>query len=305
MAEEETPLTEQEEQPEAPETNEEPEVEEQEDPGQLEGLPKVEPKDSLTVQKRIDKLTAKFRAEERRRQDNEKKLTELQEQYKRDIDLMRQHNQQVIEAVKAGQPKTQAPDEVAELTAKVKELKVQRAKALKEMDLDTTIDLDEKIDALKDSIYDKKLAITRTTTEKEVSQRVSEQSIKATAQQFINSVPWIRVPTPDNPNPDYHPGMEGAAVSYEKYLSSLPEWQGKNYSDLLAEVRRKVEEDYGYGKPKPKPPTVAGVGTSSVNGTPASFKLSDDERHVATMMFPDMAPREAEKKYYNQKVGRV
>src|SRR5512146_1031458 len=77
---------------------EEPEdKEEKVDPGTLEGLPKG---DSPNVQKRIDKLTAKFRSEERARQELEKRLADIDAQHQRDMEIARQHNDQLIAAMK-------------------------------------------------------------------------------------------------------------------------------------------------------------------------------------------------------------
>ncbi len=83
------------------------------DPGSLEGLPKAEPTDSHNVQKRIDKLTKKFRDEERARLDLEKKLADIDAAHQRDMEIARQHNDQLIAAMKTAQaPKEKPPENV-------------------------------------------------------------------------------------------------------------------------------------------------------------------------------------------------
>ncbi|MCR4288283.1 MAG: hypothetical protein NUW09_09765, partial [Deltaproteobacteria bacterium] len=98
--------------------------------------------------------------------------------------------------------------------------------------------------------------------------------------------------------------------AYAIYLENtmIPSWKN-TYPALLKEVKERVEKEFDYGvKPADKPtgrqpvvPMVEAVGGSRP-GTPAKLNLTDEQKRVARMMFPDNPEAE---KIYSEELNKL
>lgn len=263
------------------------EVKETVDPGSLEGKPKEEKKpEPPPDHPRFQKVYGKMKEFERQ-------LNEKDAQHTRDIELLRQHNEQLIAAVRAGQSRPETKDVAEEINAKIRELKSAKVQAKKDLDWDREAMLEDQIDDLKEKLSDRKILSRTERAKQETERSAGVKQVSQVLIDFQESTPWF------NENSDaYDPLMEGAAIALDNKLLRDPKWAKRPMIERLNEVRKRVEERFGVTK-APKIPTVEGAGGSRQAGV-TKTNLSDDQKRVARLMFRDMDTDKAEKLYAEQ-----
>lgn len=264
-------------------------------------------KDSEGVKKRIAQLTRKWRTEERARTKLEKEGSES----KAVIDEMRRHNQELYAAI---QRQTEAAEKLVDVTVdkkegesyeaevksindKITQLKTMRLAANKEADFDKAAFLEDQIDSLKEQLVEKRNEHKQKKAEPKQKDKADDKE-EAAVTAWINSTEWYLSVVNGEPNPKYNPAMSKASVDYDAYLLSQPQWQNASTTTRLAEVKKKIEEKFGYKKAEvKKPPTVEGGGTPPDT---SKIALNDEQKHVAHMMFSDLPATKAEEMYAHQ-----
>ncbi len=266
-------------------------------------------KDSEGVKKRIAQLTRKWRSEERTRQKLEKEGSEN----KSVIEEMRRHNQELYKAI---QKQTDAAEklvdvtidkkegetyeqEVKAITDKIAQLKTARLAANKEADFEKASYLEDQIDSLKEQLMEKKSEHKQKKAEpKKDATGKPDVAEEAAVRAWVEKTEWYSSVVDGEPNPNFNPAMSKAAEDYDLFLLNQPKWQGIPATKRLAEVRKKIEEKFGYKRKEAiKPPAVEGGGSPPAKG---SVHLDNEQKHVAHMMFPDMNHEESEKLYAHQ-----
>lgn len=264
-------------------------------------------KDSEGVKKRIATLTRKWRSEERARVKLEKEGSES----KSVIEEMRRHNQELYAAI---QRQTEAAEKLVDVTIDKKEgesyeaevkaindriiqLKTMRLAANKEADFDKAAFLEDQIDSLKEQLVEKKNEQKQKKSEPKQKDRVDDKEEAAIAT-WVNGTEWYLSVVNGEPNPKYNPAMSKAAADYDLYLLNQPQWQNVSVTTRLAEVKKQIEEKFGYKKAEvKKPPTVEGGGTPPDTN---KIALTDEQKHVAHRMFSDLSITKAEEMYAHQ-----
>ena len=252
------------------------------------------------VQSRINK-------EVRKRHDLEREFEKQRDTWRKDFESMASVNTELKTAVESmnktakvieEQTKPKPIDHVKEIDQNIKELKTQRMAALDNADFKLLGMIDEQIDNLKDKKYEAKLERERELILSQTAKTVAEtkkdtngNEVNPTVQAWAEDTPWY------NEESDEHdPIMHAAAIKMYDIVTNDPGWKSKTLGKQLAEIRRRTEEKFHYGKKAPPNPTVEGVGTYST-GMKKEVTLNDDQKYVAARIFPNLTPKEAEKKY--------
>ena len=240
------------------------------DPGQLEGKSKHEPpvgsprwNEVYHKAKETERLLEQEREE---RAGIAGRIAELEEQ-----------NRQLIETRTAppAAPLLPATPPPQDLNVLLQQMKAVRGAAYRDMDMEKLAQVQDDIDTLI-------MQMSKPAPEQIMGTfRQMEQDKEVNV--FVQNTSWFNPTLPNGTrNPEYDPIMEGAAINLEKQL--LPSWKG-TYGNLLAEVKKQVEERLG--KKPPTRPSMPGVGVVGgaipVGASPA--KLSPDQQRVARMMF--------------------
>ncbi len=216
--------------------------------------------------------------------EGERRVKELET----DLLNMRKHNEDLSEVLKVSIIK----DDNSQPNDKdiLKELKLERSKAAKDLDWDKVYELDDKIDEVKDNI---KLVNTPKTDN--VDQRIADTVTYNQEKQIISDFVSNHMPWMNKLDPLYDEVMADAAAGLDKRL--IPEWRG-SVSKRIEEVKNRIEKRFNFNTNKSMP-NVQGVG-SNISKDDLKVDLTDNEKRIAHNLFPE--DKEAEKKYYEQKI---
>lgn len=255
------------------------------------GVKPQEKKPKQGFQERIDELTKSFRSQERKAQELEKKLTELDA----DIDLLKKHNDEIISALKeaATEDNTKKTRKPAEET--LANLRTQKKQALADVDY-------ERAHEIQDQIDDLILAMSRPPAEEDIKKVAkkagNEDRLEADVDAFCARNEWFLEILPDGKkNPKYDSIRAATAEGLEAKL--LRTWKG-SYGDLLKKVEEELKSRFDVvatPTPKPKVPAVQNAGGIQPGETPKII-LSADQKRVISQLFPD--DPDGEKKYMEQ-----
>lgn len=260
------------------------------DPGQLEGKPK--PKHEPPVDSPRWKQVYKGWKE------NERKVTDLEAQLQekvKDIEALTKQHKELFETVHTPKPVEQPrrnevdESERFQTMQKIADLKAKKKQALTDHDLVADYEVSEQIRELERKLEQPMPpAQTKTVASPEQAKR------EAAVETFVANTDWF-----NQSSEKYDERMEAYAILLENKM--LPSWQG-SYPALLKEIKDKVEAKFEYGKAAEKPsgkqpvvPMVESVGGIGLNAS-AKPQLTDEQRRVARMMFPDNP--DAEKIYF-------
>lgn len=247
------------------------------------------------VQKRINELTKKVH-------DKDRETEAIIKQTKADFEAMADQNRQLKESIDR---MTKATEAVAEHTkpkpqdpfiaidSEIKTLKARKLEAYDIADFKAIAMIDDRLDELKDKKYEIRLQREKDELAQKIDKKTQEppNAVNSVVESWIEETEWY------NLNSDkYDPIMVGAAIKLEEVLADDPAWKNKSVRQRLNEVKRRVEDKFSYGKTKAPPNTVEGVSNMST-GEAKTITLSEDQKYVARMMFKNMTPKDAEKKY--------
>lgn len=230
---------------------------------------------SERVQKRINQLTKKRRDAERELQDRENTISAL-----------RKHNEELYNLLKGKDEQgVTYKENASSYQEQLKELRRQRKEALTVLDADKVDLIEERMEEIKEKIWEAKHAPTKKEEEKPVT---ADQII---IQQWVADTPWF-----DPSSDEYDPAMAGAAREYDNLLRGKSEWQNKTLSSRLKEVKKYVEKRFAGSFVKP--PSVESGGTPP----PKSDRvvLTGEQRTIARKMFSHLPSEDAEKIYAEQ-----
>jgi hypothetical protein len=282
---------------------EEPEVpvtEEQKE--ELEAAPKTEEETheqyGKRVQDRINKLTKKLR-------DTERETELIKNTTRADFEAMAQQNREMKEAITAmtntanviaEQTKPRPPDVVKEIEESIKTLRGKRAEALNNADFNMLGMVDDQLSDLMEKKYEAKMKQELAKEREKIEQKVTatqkaDPQLNPTIEAWVEDTPWY-----NDGHKDFDPAMQAAAIAIHGMVINDPAWKSKTLRQQLNETKRRTEAKFNFGKGNNSPPTVEGVGNMS-SGMKESIVLSDDQKYVAVRMFPNLTPKEAEKKY--------
>ena len=211
------------------------------DPGAMEGLqkPKIDPRDTSPPEgsKRWKEIYGKMKSYAKELEELKKK----EEERTSLIEEMKEHNRKLvksIEGLKAGGKGTES-DPVAEIGSRIEQLIGERKEALESLDYDQVNKIDVelieaklKLKELKDSGNGKGRGGSKSGGE--VEEEVDED--REVYNQWVSENEWF---TKDAV-------MRGAAFTVDAELINKPKWRNKPASERLAEVKRIVEERFGY-----------------------------------------------------------
>ncbi len=212
------------------------------------------------------------------------------EQLEKDLDALRKHNNEMMEVFK----NNTSPDSPQNVNKELKELKAQKRELVKNQEWDKIADIEDKMDELRDKIYSnphKKETIKEEDIEKIVEKKVLFTNEKKALEDFQENTEWFN---PESPNYDEY--MAATAIGLDRKLQNT--FEG-SLQERLREVKKKVEEKYGYKKRNKSSPPVEGVGDEGKERGKDKIDLSPEELHVARSQFP--GDPDAAKKYYEQK----
>lgn len=224
---------------------------------------------------RWNEIYWKAKEGERRLKENEelKKQLELNQKM---IKEMQEHNKKLAEnvekvattTVKAFE-KDEQKDQLKVIENQIEKLKEKRREAIESSDFDSVEELMDEIFELK--LQHKELKSKPKESEKEPKEKKgSTEDVNfdpAPYEQFVNDSPWF---TED-------PIMRAAAIEVDNILISDPKWSTKNDTERLLEVKKRVENRFGYKGKK-----NGGVeGDSKIVGGKKTVKLTQEEVKVA------------------------
>ena len=250
------------------------------------------------VQTRINKLTKKLREAER-------EFEKERDTYRKDFELMANNNRELKEAIDAmkqtasviaEQTRPKPPDIVKEIDANIKSLRSKRAEALENADFKLLGIIDDQLDDLKDKRYEAKLNQELLKEREQIEKKVTETKkdngdVNPVIEAWVDDTPWY-----NDRSREYDPAMKAAAIAIHDIVINDHAWSNKTLRQQLAETKRRTEAKFGYGKKEQPPPSVEGVDSMST-GMKTPTILTDDQKYVAVRMFPNLTPKDAEKKY--------
>jgi len=162
-------------------------------------------------------------------------------------DRLLQHNRELAKAIEAS---ANATKDVAEAIAnkqdgpsleeQLRTLRDEKRAALSEGDTNKVLDLDDRIMDIKIAIREQKAQGSKPkgsgNKADEGSTSNDDVTLSPEVEEFLASSPWFRT----------NRVMHAAAVAYEAELSQDPEWQDATTEEVLAEVKRYVEEQFNW-----------------------------------------------------------
>jgi len=269
----------------------------------------VTDKDPPGFQKRIDQAIRKWRTEERARIKAEKEGTET----KAVLEEMRKHNEKLYRAIKEQtsaiktsvdvqaekEIQNKSETELQRIDQNIAYLKQERVKARQDMDYNKEATIDDQIDSLKERRLLVKQEVAKKPTQ-DMGERYERQVIAT----WKEDTSWFSPLKDGEPNPEYNPRMEKAAMEYDRYLTTLEKWKNVPIEDRLQEVKKKTEEKFEYEPKKyglTKTPTIESGGGLPPPRKEQDTKLTEDETRVVKNLFPNMSLAEATKAYLEQK----
>jgi hypothetical protein len=244
--------------------------------------------------KRWNEVYHEAKENERKLKESEARLAERD----KDVELMRQHNIQIIEALKTA-PKSEVKTEEGKTPQQfLTELRSAKKEALKNIDYEKAFQIQDQIDDLLIAVKSapEKKEDTRTV----VKQTVAEEEAVRAVHNFWKKNEWAARVLPDGTkNPKYDFVKAGAASELERSLLTDPAWQKRTYPELLEEVDKRITEHFAPKEPPPttKLPAVGGIGGAGSQQA-AKASLTSEQRRVIANMFPD--DPDGEKKYVEQ-----
>ena len=204
------------------------------------------------------------------------------------INDIRKHNSDLSEIVKA----VVAKDDTKEDDNKnvLKELKIERVKAMKDLDWEKVADIEDKIDDVKKHM-EKPIVSPIIDIDSKVAAAADYSADVKLIQQFVTDVGWM-----NKNSKEYDEVMADAAKSMDKRLSE--NWNGTT-SERLKEVKNRIEKRFNVIDGR-KFPSVGESGSGEGGREVVmSTELSDDEKRVIRNLFPD--DPKGEEKYLVQK----
>jgi hypothetical protein len=249
------------------------------------------------VQDRINKMTRKIR-------ETERELETIRSTTRQDFEGMAENNRQLKEALEAmkqtanviaEQTRPKPVDMVKELDTSIKELKGKRAEALDNADFKLLGIIDDQLDDLKEKKYEAKMQQELSKEREKIEQKVTatqkaDPQLNPTIEAWVEDTPWY-----NDAHKDFDPVMQAAAIAIHGMVINEPTWKSKTLRQQLNETKRRTEAKFNGGKGS-SPPTVEGVSSMSA-GTVQATNLSEDQKRVARMLYPELTPKDAEKKY--------
>lgn len=262
------------------------------DPGQLEGVKKEhEPPPTHPRFKQIY-------AEAKQNKAKVDELTGKIAEYDPIIGELRTQNEQLaktIEEFKTGQQKRTEDDQQTAVQNTLAALKSQRAEALDANDLKKAYELQDQIQELTIKMH---TPAPKKEEPVNIDEALAKREVEQAVRSFTADTPWF------NPQKqEYDPIMAGAAKEIDTILAKDPVWGKKPVADQLTEVKRRVEERFGYkgnGGGAPSGGRLPGVGPVNTGGGAGrgSITLTPDQVKAARMLFPNDTNPEA--KYAEQ-----
>ncbi len=228
-------------------------------------------------QTRIDELTKKFRDSERKTIELETKLRMAEERPSQQIQQIQQQPQQQLN-----------PEQI------IFQMKQQKREALANMNFVVADEIQDQISTYQEQLKEHKQRISTT-------QAQIQGEIKNTLNKFQTETEWFNKASTSFSEP-----MAGYAAYLEYQLAST--WRG-SYSELLSNIKEKVEQEFSYQKGKEKKPIsfIGGANTQQTSA-PKTIRLSQEQRDVAMKMFgdsPDALKKYAQELYKIEGSGRA
>lgn len=206
---------------------------------------------------------------------------------RKDLDELRRHNHEIMEVFKSN-----SPDSPQNTKKELQELKAQKKELIKSGEYEKAADLEDKIDELREKIYTTKGTPAKDEDiDKIIEEKVSVATERKVLEDFTTTTEWFN---PDSP--DYDEFMAATAIGLDRTMQD--NYKG-TLRDRLQEVRKKVEERYGYKRKARTSPAVERVGVQEKPTSGNGVELTNEEMHIAQNLFP--GDKEAAKKYYEQK----
>jgi hypothetical protein len=250
------------------------------DPGQKEGLnpePEVKRHEPPSGSERFNEVYYNWKESERKEEAGNKKLEEMAKE-------MESLRAQIGKTVTTQAPQEEPPHPT-EIDVELASLKVERKQAIKDVDTDRQIEIQDKIDALMEKKFSQKPA-----PPVDIESIVQKTKMEDAAARFQDENKWFSPdPLIGAANPDYDQMKSGAAMELERGLGKT--WTG-SYNALLKEVAKQVNERFETKRPKVS--AVASV--SSTTKQPRKvIELNDLQRQAAKGFFS--GDPDAEEKY--------
>lgn len=252
------------------------------DPGQLEGVKRDTHPGPPAHHPRFKQIYAEAKQSKAKVEELTNKFAETETVFGE----LRAQNEQLtktLQELQTGQQKKSEADQQAAVQTTLADLKAQRAEAYDSNDFKKAAEIQDQIQELTIKMHTpapkKEEAIN---IDEALAKREVEQAVKS----FTADTPWF-----NTKDPGYDPIMVGAAKELDVILSKDPVWGRKPVADQLTEVKRRVEERFGY-KATGKAPVggrLPGVGPVNTGGGAArdSYTLSPDQVKVSRMLFPN------------------
>ena len=287
------PIPEEEQEVSLEETGLEPPKEEVVDPGQLEGKEKPRPQDNEPGPDtpRFKKVYARLKGAEEtieklkgKDAENAAVMEEVRKHNAALMDKIEKLSNKAIDAVESSRQPSGDPPEIVTVRQTISDLEARKEEAVENLKGKEVVQIDRELRKLERVLEGYEIHKSREAEFRKhnaASRKPEKEEPKATAdpdiEEFVKQTKeWY----------GKDPIMTGAANEYELYLSTLPEWKSKPFSDRLKKVKEDIEGRFGMkSESKPKPPGAeSGIGLQKPPGSLGgvkTVKLSAAEIAVA------------------------
>jgi hypothetical protein len=250
------------------------------DPGQLEGTnpePEVKKHEPPNGSERFNEIYYNWKEGER----TIEKLTQENEELKKQKASVPPQKPQP-------EPEPEAPPQPTKVDVELASLKEIRKQAIKDMDTDKQIEIQEKIDGLLEQKFSQKPPAI------DIDAAVKKAQIEEANSEFVRKNKWFASHNPDGTvNLDHDEDRSSYAMGLEGTLSA--KWTG-SYREMLEEISNRVEEKFGTKTPpKAKLSAVSSV-TSPTKNTKKVIELTAAQRRAAHGFFDGHEDPEGEYK---------
>lgn len=246
------------------------------DPGSKEGVKK----DPRVEQNKLTPETPRFQEVYKSMKQGEAKIAELEKKINEKpgdsalIEEMRRHNESLEKTIKQmgeGRESNQAGEAVKDLETKLGELKELKKQAREKADFNNETEIDEKMADLRVEIRDAKKGIEDL---KKASDDKGKKDSEMSEDDQAEFDAWID----DNTWFSKEPKKKAAAISFEKKIVKEPKFKDSSITEVLEEVRVRVEEKF---KPVKGANLVEGSDRTGSGLIPGSVKLSAVELEIS------------------------
>jgi len=242
------------------------------DPGKSEG----QKKDPRKEQEKLSSDTPRFKEVYGKLKESERKIADLEQRIKGSdnselINEMKRHNSSLEETIKqinVGKASESQDDKIETLNAKLIELKELKKQARETANFSVEVDIDDKISDLKLDIREaKKPAEVVKIKSDEIVSGLSDDD-QDEYDLWLSENDWFKNDSK----------KRASAITFEKKIVKEPEFAESSITEVLEEVKKRVEDKW---KPVVGKNSVEGSGDGGSFKIPGSIKLSQAEVNIA------------------------